>query len=116
LFGGDKVAAQSLLLNLTGNLTHRHPTPLGTIPTNIYSTTPEIISNLTSFIRSILPTVATESISINTLNNRRLYAKSDGESFSAGKGQLVTRTTMILDETAMKEGKLQDMGISIQGH
>ena len=113
LLEGDNLAAQSILLNLTSNLTHRNPTPLGPIPMNIYSLSQDLISPVVSFLKSILPAVAFESISIDSLNNHRLYAKSDGEKFSAGKGQLVPRTTMILDESSMKEGKLLDTGISL---
>jgi len=110
ILAGDKLAAKSVLLNLTSSLTHRNPTPLGQIPLNIYSTSSEIITDLTLFIRSVLPAVAYESISIDNLNSTRLYAKSDGEQFSAGRGQFVPRTAMILDETSMKEGKLLDTG------
>lgn len=110
---GDKLAAKSVLLNLTSSLTHRNPTPLGQLPLNIYSTSSEIVADLTLFIRSVLPAVAYESISIDNLNSTHLYAKSDGEQFSAGRGQFVPRTAMILDETSMKEGKLLDTGPSL---
>ena len=111
LFEGDSLAAQSLLLNLTSNLTHRNPTPLGSLPMNIYSASPEIITKVTTFIRSILPAVAVESISINSLNSQRIYPQSDGEKLSAGRGQLVSRTALVVDESKMQEGKLLDMGI-----
>lgn len=111
LFEGDSLAAQSLLLNLTSTLTHRNPVPLGSMPMNIYSTPPEVVTKITTFIRSILPAVAVESISINSLNTQRIYPQSDGEKLSAGRGQLVSRTALIIDESHMQEGKLQDMGI-----
>lgn len=111
LFEGDSLAAQSLLLNLTSNVTHRHPTPLGSLPMNIYSTSPEIITNITTFIRSILPAVAVELLSITSLNSKRIYPLSDGEKLSAGRGQLVPGTTLVVDESQMQEGKLLDMGI-----
>jgi len=79
---------------------------------NIYSISPEIITNLTSFLRSVLPAVALESISIESLNSVRIYPKSDGETLSSGRGQLVARTTLIVDDSKMKEGKLEDTGIS----
>ena len=111
LFEGDSLAAQSLLLNLTSNLTHRNPIPLGSLPMNIYSTSPEIVTKVTTFIRSILPVVAVESIVHQSLNSQRIYPQSDGEKLSAGRGQLVSRTTLVIDESNMKEGKLLDMGI-----
>ena len=110
LFEGDSLAAQSLLLNLSSNLTRRNPAPLGSLPMNIYSTSPEIVTKVTAFIRSILPAVAVESISIDSLNSQRIYPQSDGEKLSAGRGQFVSRTSLIIDESNMQEGKLQDMG------
>jgi Mini-chromosome maintenance replisome factor len=80
---------------------------------NIYSTPPEIATNVTAFIRSILPAVAVESISINSLNSQRIYPQSDGEKLSAGRGQLVSRTALVVDESNMQEGKLGDMGIVV---
>lgn len=77
---------------------------------NIYSASPEIITKITTFIRSILPVVAVESLSIESLNSQRIYPQSDGEKLSAGRGQLVSRTTLVIDESKMKEGKLLDMG------
>lgn len=112
LFEGDSLAAQSLLLNLTSNLTHRNPIPLGFLSMNIYFTSPEIITKVTKFLRSILPAVAVESISIDSLNSERIYPQSDGEKLSAGRGQLISRTTLVVDESKMQEGKLLDKGIS----
>jgi hypothetical protein len=80
---------------------------------NIYSTPREIAAKVTAFIRSILPAVALESISINSLNSQRIYPQSDGEKLSAGRGQLVSRTALVVDESNMQEGKLRDMGIFV---
>ena len=77
---------------------------------NIYSASPEIIAKVTTFIRSILPAIAVESLSIDSLNSQRIYPQSDGEKLSAGRGQLVSRTTLVVDESKMREGKLLDMG------
>jgi Mini-chromosome maintenance replisome factor len=112
LFEGDTLAAHSLLLNLTSTLTHRIPVPLGSLAMNIYSTSPEMVAKITAFVRSILPAVAVETMSIEALNKRRMYPKSDGETLSAGHGQLVPRTALLIDESKMQEGKLQDMGTS----
>ena len=79
---------------------------------NIYSTSPEIINKITAFIRSIFPAVALESISINSLNSQRIYPQSDGDKLSAGRGQVVSRTSLIIDESKMQEGKLSETGIS----
>jgi len=110
LFEGDGLAAQSLLLNLTSSLTHRHPIPLGSIPMNIYSTPPEIITNLTAFLRSVVPALAVEPLSVDALNRSRLYPKSDGDKLCAGSSQLISGTTLLINDT-MQEGKLLDTGI-----
>lgn len=110
LFGGDSLAAESVLLSLTSGLTHRNPTPRGSLLVNIYATPSDIVAKVTHFIRSVLPAVVVESISIDSLNSQRIYPKSDGEQLSAGRGQLIPKTALIIDETHMKEGKLQDMG------
>ena len=78
---------------------------------NIYSTSPEIITKVAAFICSISPAVAFESISIESLNSQRIYPQSDGDKLSAGRGQLVSRTILVIDESKMEEGKLLDTGI-----
>jgi Mini-chromosome maintenance replisome factor len=113
IFDGDVLAAKSILLNLTSYLTHRHPIPLGNLPINIYDTRPETITKLTEFLRSILPATVIQPVSIADLNSKRIYPKSDGEKLSAGRGQFVSRTALIIDESKLDEGKLQDMGIFI---
>ena len=59
--------------------------------------------------------MAVESISIDSLNSHRIYPQSDGENFSAGRGQLVSGTTLVVDESKMQEGKLLDMGSVLNG-
>jgi hypothetical protein len=81
---------------------------------DIHSLPTTLIPKITTFIKSILPAVAVESISIDTLNKQRIYPKSDGEKLSAGRGQLVSRTQLIIDNSNIQEGKLFDLGISPQ--
>ena len=109
LFQGDILAAKSILLNITSTLTHRTPVPLGSLPMNIYFTPTAITTKITTFLRSVLPAVAAESISIKSLNAERIYPQSDGEKLSAGRGQLVFRTAMVIEDN-MQEGKLLDTG------
>ena len=115
LFEGDVLAAKSILLNLTSHLTHRLPIPLGSLPINIYNTSPETIAKIVSFLRSILPATVVQEVSIKGLNAQRIYPKSDGEKLCAGRGQFVSRTALIIDESKMQEGKLQDMGMCHKG-
>jgi hypothetical protein len=109
LFDGDVLAAKSLLLNLTSS---RLPNIQSILPMDIHSLPTTLIPKITTFIKSILPAVAVESISIDTLNKQRIYPKSDGEKLSAGRGQLVSRTQLIIDNSNIQEGKLFDLGIS----
>ena len=99
-----------MLLNVTSVLTHRNPVPLGCLPLNIYNVSPEVSKNLKNFLKSVLPAVAFESISIENLNSQRIYPKSDGENLSAGRGQLASRTALVIDDSNMNEGQLQDLG------
>jgi Mini-chromosome maintenance replisome factor len=110
LFQGDTLAAKSVLLNMTSTVTHRSPVPLGSLPMNIYSTPAAISAKITTLFRSILPALAAESISLKSLNTERVYPQSDGEKLSAGRGQLVSRTAMVIEDN-MQEGKLLDTGI-----
>jgi hypothetical protein len=55
--------------------------------------------------------VATESLTVETLNSQRIYPKSDGEKLSAGRGQYVSGMALVVDESGMSEGKLGDMGV-----
>jgi len=110
---GDDLAAQSILLNLTSSLTHRNPIPLGSLPMNVYSVPTATTHKLLAFLQSVLPAVAIEKLSIEYLNKQRLFPQSDGEKLSAGRGQFVARTALIIDESHMQEGKLLDTGTSI---
>jgi hypothetical protein len=112
LFQGDTLAAQSILLNLTSCLTHRNPVPVGSLPMNIYSTPPDIIANLIVFLRSVLPALSLESLSVDALNSSCIYPKSDGDKLCAGRGQFVSGTVLLINDT-MQEGKLQDTGITV---
>ena len=112
LLQGDTLAAQSILLNLTSCLTHRNPVPVGSLPMNIYSTPPDIIANLIVFLRSVLPALSLESLSVDALNSSCIYPKSDGDKLCAGRGQFVSGTVLLINDT-MQEGKLQDTGNTI---
>ena len=113
IFEGDDLAAQSILLNLTSSLTHRNPIPLGSLPMNIYCVPTATTQRLLAFLQSVLPAVAIEKLSIESLNNQRLCPRSDGETLSAGRGQFIARMALIIDETNMQEGKLLDTGTSM---
>jgi hypothetical protein len=112
LFEGDTLAAQSVLLNITSCLTHRNPIPLGSIPMNIYSTPAHVIANVVAFLRSVLPALSLESLSVDALNSSCIYPKSDGDKLCAGRGQFVSGTALLINDT-MQEGKLQDTGIAV---
>ena len=122
--GGDILAAKYLLLTITARLFHRLPdeTPLGVIPLNLYGLPAHAITadvsavgrSLTRALESICPRVAALPFTLSMLTEKRWrpFSDPDAEKIHAGMLQLAPGTVLVVDETGMKEGNLNEAAYS----
>ncbi|GAA5996352.1 uncharacterized protein JCM10292_007553 [Rhodotorula paludigena] len=112
--GGDKDAAEWVLLALLARIHTRHATgmSLGSLSLNL--AVPEGFStDLASAISSLVPASTFLDLSIATLNDSktRLAPRSRDESLDSGRLQLANGTAVVVDLRKIGEGKLEDTGV-----
>ncbi|ORX91169.1 hypothetical protein K493DRAFT_317462 [Basidiobolus meristosporus CBS 931.73] len=123
--GGDQLAAEFLLLQLMSYVhTRKSGLCLGNLSLNICKvpdTLPEgatssgvplksFTSNLANVLTSVLPKFYTLPLALSLLNNNSFTPKSD-EFLKSGMLQVPDGTTLLIDETALDEGNLNDSGV-----
>lgn len=113
---GDKIAAEWLLLALLGKIhTRRGALALGQLPINLVlpqtmEDTSRIISKLQKTLERLLPRLVKLNFDIAELNKVTYLPESKDENLISGVLQLPQGTTVLVDETRMGEGNLQDRG------
>ena len=111
ILDGDAHAAELLLLSLTASVGTREPVLVGPLPLNLRSATPTISDRLSRYLLTVTPLLRLLNISIDGLNKGDLTPRHDGESFTSGQLQLPTDSLLLVDETALSEGKLTEVGV-----
>ena len=119
--GGDMLAAKYMLLTITARMFHRlaDDTPLGLMALNLSGLPQSAITgdvspfgrSLTRAIEAICPRVAALPFTLPMLSEKRWrpYSCPEAERIHAGMLQLTPGTVLILDETGMKEGNLNEV-------
>ncbi|KAI8139499.1 putative alanine racemase-domain-containing protein [Fennellomyces sp. T-0311] len=126
-FGGDRLAAEYVLLLLLSRVTGKvSGLKIGQFALNVVnfpivssSTQPQSKlspKNLAAklvfeLLESLVHHCVGIPLTIDLLNSTRFMPKSENENLEAGLLQLTDGTTLILDETAMSEGSLGDLGV-----
>ncbi|WBW72734.1 MCM binding protein-like protein Mcb1 [Schizosaccharomyces osmophilus] len=109
---GDNVASESLLLCLLSNVVHRADSFIvGSFNLNLTNCTPERASRIISLLKYLTKRTVVQKVDINELNREPLYPRSDGDTLSIGRLQLTPGTLLILDETELSSGTLNDTGV-----
>ncbi|XP_055337668.1 mini-chromosome maintenance complex-binding protein-like [Paramacrobiotus metropolitanus] len=117
---GDIVAAEYLLIHLlSSTYGSRDGLPIGNCSLNLinFADRPEFAARFKAFISEIIPKARFFSLGIATLNNARMCPKLDVESSDTeqellpGILQLTGHTHLIIDETTMDAGTLNDAGV-----
>ncbi|EPX74613.1 MCM binding protein [Schizosaccharomyces octosporus yFS286] len=109
---GDNVASESLLLSLLSNVVHRADSFIvGSFSLNLTNCTSEHASRIISLIKTLTKRTVVQKIDVNELNKEPLYPRSDGDTLSIGRLQLAPGTLLILDETELSSGTLNDTGV-----
>ncbi|GAA6026949.1 hypothetical protein JCM8097_005989 [Rhodosporidiobolus ruineniae] len=112
--GGDKEAAEWVLLALVARIHTRHATgmALGSLALNL-ALPASFTSSLSSLLPTLVPSFAKLDLSITSLNDKqtRLAPRSRDESLESGKLQLPSGTAVLVDLTQIGEGKLEDTGV-----
>jgi hypothetical protein len=113
---GDKVAAEWLLLSLLGKVyARRGALAIGQMPINLVlphsmDDTANTIAKLNDILQELLPRLVKLDFNIVELNKLRYLPESKEENLISGVLQLPQGTTLLVDETRMGEGNLQDRG------
>ncbi|CCG84788.1 protein of unknown function [Taphrina deformans PYCC 5710] len=107
---GDALAAELCLLSLISGVSVRSPMLIGPLTLNIRGLSPDTAKALTSLVSDLTCTYSFD-MSIDNLNRSKLYPSHDGEEFSAGTLQLPADFAVILNESALSEGKLDERGV-----
>ncbi|KAI0362760.1 hypothetical protein OH77DRAFT_1585098 [Trametes cingulata] len=120
--GGDRVAAEWVLLSCISRVQSRHPPllpPSLTIsrfppPPPIPSTAPSATlptPTLSSVLQMLLPLMYTLPLSLDTLNKSRFVPESKDEDLHAGVLQLPQGTVLLVTEGGVREGQLREHGV-----
>ncbi|KAJ8481423.1 hypothetical protein ONZ51_g5994 [Trametes cubensis] len=120
--GGDRVAAEWVLLSCISHVQSRHPPLLPPSlvvsrfppPPPIPSTAPIISSptpTLSAVLKLLLPLADTLPLSLDTLNKKRFVPESQEEDLHAGLLQLPQGTVMLITEGGVREGQLLERGV-----
>lgn len=112
LYGGDELAAEYVLLSLLSSVQKREDgIPVGISCINLYSTEPEISKEVVKGTERLMKllqqhTFYTE-VDLDSLSNNNLIPKKDYDTNRLSRGglQLLSSTSVLLDETNMQEGK-----------
>lgn len=113
---GDRLAAEYLLLHLVSRVYRRASelNPLGCLPLNLVGLPPvvnsvPVASHFGSFMSELVPAVHTIPLSRETLQTTQLTPVKDydHERLISGQLQLAAGTQLIVDETALTEGQLE---------
>ncbi|KAK9896561.1 hypothetical protein P389DRAFT_171824 [Cystobasidium minutum MCA 4210] len=114
---GDVLAAEWLLLALLGRThTRRGALALGQLPINIVlpqsmDDTSRVVSKIRKTLEQLLPRLVSLNFDIAELNKVTYLPESRDENLISGVLQLPQGTTVLVDETGMGEGNLQDRGV-----
>ncbi|CAH0474146.1 unnamed protein product [Peronospora belbahrii] len=119
---GDKLAAEYLLLGLVSHVYSRADpsTPLGNLSLNLSlakSCTEEqkqdFIARILQTLKSLMPMVARVDLSLEELNSTKFMPHKDYEReiLLGGVLQVANGTTVLVNETALTAGKLNDQGV-----
>ncbi|BFZ59432.1 hypothetical protein YB2330_000441 [Saitoella coloradoensis] len=112
VFSGDMKAAELLLLSLLSSVIRRqNQQALGMLSLNVYGCPGDVAPKLVRLLKSVLPSLMSEKLDLDTLNMRNMVPSSDGETLRSGTCQLAQGTCLLLDEGGMKEGQLGDRGV-----
>ncbi|KAE8881087.1 hypothetical protein PF005_g24365 [Phytophthora fragariae] len=119
---GDTLAAEYLLLGLLSHVYSRADpsTPLGNLSLNLSldkSSTDEqkaaFLSRVQQTLTSLMPIVARVDLSLKELNSTKFMPHKDYERevLLSGVLQVANGTTMLVNETALTAGQLNDQGV-----
>ncbi|KAG6577888.1 Conserved membrane protein [Phytophthora cinnamomi] len=119
---GDTLAAEYLLLGLLSHVYSRADpsTPLGNLSLNLSldkSSTEgqksSFISQVQQTLKSLMPMVARVDLSLKELNSTKFMPHKDYERevLVSGVLQVANGTTMLVNETALTAGQLNDQGV-----
>ncbi|KAL1916747.1 uncharacterized protein VTP21DRAFT_5451 [Calcarisporiella thermophila] len=125
---GDMLAAEYLLLQVISRVTLRKPEiVIGPLSLNISNVPhrPQAIANLpttlshsnefahtlTTSLQDITERCLGIPLRLETLNNMPFYPRSENEMLSSGVLQLANGTLLVIDETVLQEGTLNDTGV-----
>ncbi|CEG77805.1 hypothetical protein RMATCC62417_12499 [Rhizopus microsporus] len=128
VLGGDKLAAEFVLLQLLSRVTMKNRgLKIGHITINIhglpsYRTIHEnesplfgvsnpVTKPLSDLLNSLSMHSVTLPLTIDGLNQSRFSPKSINENLQSGVLQLVDGTVLLVDETVLDEGQLKDTGV-----
>ncbi|EPY50732.1 MCM binding protein [Schizosaccharomyces cryophilus OY26] len=109
---GDNVASKSLLLCLLSNVVHRADSFIvGSFSLNLTNCTPVCAFRIISLLKDLTNRTVVQKVNVHELNKEPLYPRSDGDTLSIGRLQLTPGTLLILDETELSSGTLNDTGV-----
>lgn len=111
VLAGDALAAELILLSLTSSVAVRSPVLVGPLSLNLRNVNTTMAADLSKLVSELAATTFAFDMSIDNLNKSKLFPSHDGEDFSAGRLQLPTDSAVILNESALSEGELDQRGV-----
>jgi hypothetical protein len=124
IYGGDEVVAEYVLLTLLSKVQNREDgMPVGISCINLYSTdetvSSEILKGTERFMKLLTAHTLSAQVDLDSLCSVKMVPKKDYDTnrLSRGDLQILNSTTVLFDETMMKEGKKEseDLIHNMQG-
>lgn len=110
---GDMLMAEYVLLALLGKVhIRRNGIVIGPFSVNLTGLD-HVQLRLVDTLRQLMPAVVCQPLSVGSLNDptQPLYVRGTDSGIQAGRLQLAPGTCLILDETKMDEGELNETGV-----
>lgn len=111
---GDELLAEYLLLHMLSRIYARHESlTLGAFPLNVSKGSPDLSAHVTEALESVLPRVVSAALTLEMLNKSAFAPRQDEstQNLLGGFLQLANGTALVLDETALNPGKLDENGM-----
>ena len=113
--GGDRIAAEYLLLSLVSRIYRREGgLTIGALNINLNGVSPEQAALICEFVQAVNPLVCRFDATIQSLSEQRFMPAKNHDSNKMDEGYmgtLINNTVFMFDETRLEPGKLVNHGV-----
>ena len=109
--GGDSLAAKMVLLTLLGSPVFNGDVIMGSISLGLYRGNKAVFESIRKQLQNLVPCLVDLPVTVESLNKQSYFPVNDGETLHTGLCQVPKHTCLLLNETALEEGRLDQKGM-----